>query len=279
MLDIHTTVKLNSGYEMPMLGFGVFQIEAGEACERAVHDALEAGYRHIDTAAVYGNEQSVGKALEESDLPREDVFVTTKVFIRQFGLDATRQACKESIEKLRMDYVDLYLIHWPVDSTMMQAWQAMQAMRDEGLIRSIGVSNFTVRRFEEMFLKHTEEVPAVNQVEFHPFWYRKELLEYCGGRGIQLEGYSPLVRAERMDNPTLTAIAGGHGKTVAQVLIRWQLQHGLVVIPKSSKTERIVENASVFDFELSDEDMSRIDALNEDYCVISWRPEGQENWY
>ncbi len=277
MLDITSTVKLNSGFEMPLLGFGVFQVEAGDVCERAVHDALEAGYRHIDTAAVYGNEASVGKALAAGGVPREEVFVTTKVFTGDFGHEATREACERSLELLGVDYVDLYLIHWPVREGVDEAWEAMQALRDEGRIRSIGVSNFTVRRFEEQFFQHTDEAPAVNQVELHPFWSRRDVVDYCRGKGIQPEAYSPLVRARRMDDATLNEIAAGCGKSVAQVLIRWQLQHGVVVIPKSSHAERIRENADVFDFELSDEDMQRIDALNEDFCTITWRPE--EDWF
>jgi len=275
MQDITSTVKLNSGHNMPQLGFGVFEVEAGEVCERAVLDALEAGYRHIDTAAVYRNEQSVGKALTACGIDREEIFVTTKVFPHDFG--QTRAACEKSLGLLGLDYVDLYLIHWPTDETTMTAWQTMQALRDEGKCRSIGVSNFTVRRFEEMFFQQSDEVPAVNQVEFHPFWYRKELLDYCRAKGIQLEAYSPLARAQRMDDPTLNEIARRCGKSVAQVMIRWHLQHGVVVIPKSSHTERIRQNADAFGFELSDDDVAGIDALNEDFCVLTWRP--SEDWY
>lgn len=277
MLEITSTVKLNSGHEMPLLGLGVFQVDDGPACERAVRAALEAGYRHIDTAAAYRNEASVGRALADSGVAREDVFVTTKVFIQDFGREATRSACEESLRLLATDYVDLYLIHWPCDATMMDAWEAMQALRDEGKCRSIGVSNFTVRRFEEAFLPRTEEVPAVDQVEFHPFWYRKGLLDYCRGKGIQLEGYSPLARGQKLDDPTLGEVAAAYGKTPAQVLIRWQLQHDVVVIPKSSHPERIRENADVFDFEITAEDMARLDALNADESILTWRPE--PNWY
>jgi diketogulonate reductase-like aldo/keto reductase len=277
MLDIHSTAKLNSGYEMPMLGFGVFEIDDGSVCERSVRDALAAGYRHVDTAAIYGNEASVGRALAASGVPRDEVFVTTKVWIGDFGRDATRKACEESLRRLGTDYVDLYLIHWPIDETMMGAWDAMQALRDEGKCRSIGVSNFSIRRFEESFFRRTEEVPAVNQVEFHPFWNRTELLAYCRERGTQLEGYSPLARAERMDDATLQDLAAAYGKSPAQILIRWQLQQDLVVIPKSSRSERIGQNADVFDFEISPEDMARLDSLNEDKPVPTWRP--HEDWY
>jgi methylglyoxal/glyoxal reductase len=277
MLDIHSTVKLNSGYEMPLLGFGVFQVKEGAECEQAVHDALAAGYRHIDTAAVYGNEASVGKALADSGLPRQDVFVTTKVWISEFGPEKTRTACQKSLNLLRLDYVDLYLIHWPVRQGVIEAWQAMRTLRDEGLCRSIGISNFTVRRMEEAFFPHTDEVPAVNQIELHPFYSRRDVRACCAGKGIQVEAYSPLVRGERMEDPTLKEVAGNYSKSPAQVLIRWALQHGIVAIPKSTHPERIRENANVYDFEISPADMARLDALDEDKPALSWRPE--EGWF
>ena len=277
MLDIHSTVKLNSGYEMPLLGFGVFQVKEGDECEQAVRDALAAGYRHIDTAAVYGNEASVGKALADSGVPRQDVFVTTKVWINEFGAEKTRKACQKSLSLLRLDYVDLYLIHWPVRQGVMEAWEAMRALRDEGLCRSIGISNFTVRRMEEAFFPHTDEMPAVNQVELHPFYSRKDVRDYCAGKGIRMEAYSPLVRGQRMDDATLKGVAGNYGKSPAQVLIRWGLQHGIVTIPKSVRPERIRQNADVYDFEISPADMARLDALDEGKPALSWRPE--EGWF
>jgi diketogulonate reductase-like aldo/keto reductase len=272
MLTIDTKAKLNSGHSIPMLGFGVFKIDDNEACRQAVLTALEAGYRHIDTAKVYWNEEAVGEAIRDSGIAREEIFVTTKVFIDDFGKDQTREAIEASLGRLGMDYVDLYLIHWPVDETMMGAWEAMQTARDEGKLRSIGVSNFTVQRFEEMWFKHTDEAPAANQVEFHPFWYRPDLLDYMKAKGIQGEGYSPLARAERMDDAVLKELAGKYGKTVAQIMIRWQLQLGMVVLPKSSHPERIRQNADVFDFEIVPEDMARINGLNEDLTTIRWRP-------
>ena len=277
MLDIHSTVKLNSGYEMPMLGFGVFQVKEGAECEQAVREALAAGYRHIDTAAVYGNEASVGKALADCGLPRQDVFVTTKVWISEFGTDKTRKACQKSLSLLRLDYVDLYLIHWPVRQGVIEAWQAMQALRDEGLCRSIGISNFTVRRMEEAFFPHTDEMPAVNQVELHPFNARKDVRDYCAAKGIRVEAYSPLVRGQRMDDATLKDVAANCGKSPAQILIRWGLQHGIVTIPKSVRPERIRENADVYDFEISPADMARLDALDQGTPALSWRPE--EGWF
>jgi len=277
MLQITDTVELNSGHPMPLLGFGVFQIEDGPICERAVREAIDAGYTHIDTAAVYGNEQSVGRAIADSGAGREDLFVTTKIFPHSFGREEARTACEESLRKLAMDYVDLYLIHWPVREGLAETWETMQQLRDEGKIRSIGVSNFTVRRFEEQFFAATDVVPAVDQIELHPFWNRADVVAYCRDKGIQPEAYSPLARAERMDDVTLNELAAKYGKSVAQIMIRWQLQRRIVVIPKSRHPDRIRQNADVFDFELADEDMARIAALNEDFCTITWRPE--EGWF
>jgi len=269
-------VKLNSGHEMPLFGLGVFKMD-DDACERAVQTALDLGYRLIDTAAVYGNERGVGKGLKDCRIPREQLFITSKVWITDFGREATAKAFETTMGKLGLDYLDLYLIHWPIREGTEEAWATMQRLRDEGKIRSIGVSNFSVRRFEEQFFKKTDEAPAVNQIERHPYWTREDLIGYCQQRGIQAEAYSPLTRAERMDAPVLAEIAKAHGKTVAQVMIRWQLQQNVVVIPKSTKPERIKENASIYDFELSKEEMARIDALNEDRSVIEYRPEA--DWY
>ena len=276
MLDIDSTVKLNSGYEMPLFGLGVFKMDDA-ACAQAVRTALDLGYRLIDTAAVYGNERGVGKGVKDSGIPREQLFITSKVWITDFGREATAKAFEVSMDKLGLDYLDLYLIHWPIREGTEEAWATMQRLRDEGKIRSIGVSNFSVRRFEEQFFKKTDEAPAVNQIERHPYWTREDLIGYCRQRGIQAEAYSPLTRAERMDAPVLAEIAKAHGKMVAQVMIRWQLQQNIVVIPKSTRPERIKENAAVYDFELSKEEMARIDALNEDRSVIEYRPES--DWY
>ena len=276
MADITTTVTLNDGNAMPQLGFGVFEIKDLSICENAVRAALETGYRHIDTAAVYGNEEAVGKAITDSGVGRENVFVTTKVFIRALGTEKTRVACEESLKKLGLDYLDLYLIHWPIREGVKEAWETMQKLKDEGKIKSIGVSNFTVRRFEEQFFEGTDVVPAVDQIEMHPFCYRPDLLAYCKEKGIQPEAYSPLARAGRMDDPVLNEIAQKVGKSVAQVMIRWQLQHGVVVIPKSQNPDRIKQNADVFDFTIDDEDVKKINALDEELYTISWRPE--ENW-
>jgi len=278
-LTIETTVDLCDGNKMPLFGFGTFRLADGDEAENAVRCALESGYRHIDTAAVYGNEESVGRALADSGVPREEVFVTTKVWINAFGRDATRQACEDSLQRLGLDYVDLYLIHWPVDDTMMGAWEAMQKLRDQGKCRSIGVSNFSVRRLEEAFFPHTDEVPAVNQVEFHPFLFKKDLLEYCVTKGIRIESWGSLTRSEKFGNPTLAEIARETGKTPAQVLLRWHLQHGVIIIPKSAHAERICENADVFDVGLSSRQMSRLDALNDGFTLSAWLPCPSDEWY
>lgn len=278
-LDRMTRITLNDGHTIPPLGLGVFQIEDATACERAVAAALDCGYRHIDTAAIYGNEEAVGRAISRSGIPREELFVTTKCWVDDFGREATRKAFDASRKKLGLEVIDLYLLHWPVDETMMGAWEALADLRAEGAVRSIGVSNFTVRRFEDFFFRHTDVVPAVNQVELHPFNSRPDVREYCRGKGIAVESYSPLARAKGLDDPALAAIAAECGRTPAQVVIRWHLQHGLVVIPKSQHPERIRENAEVFDFALTPGQMSRIDALNEGRFVIAWRPGGEDRWY
>lgn len=273
-LTITTTTTLNSGREMPLLGFGTFQIE-GEDCRTAVRTALDVGYRHIDTAIMYENEQEVGKGIVDSGVPRDEIFITSKLPQSMFKTDDARQACGESLDRLGLDYLDLYLLHWPVDETMMEAWAVLQEARDEGKFRSIGVSNWTVARFKTFF-EHTDETPAVNQVELHPFWTREDLRQYCETQDIQIEGYSPLARAEKLKDPTIQSIAEKHGKTAAQVMIRWQLQQGIVVIPKSSHPERIGENADVYDFDLAEEDMQALNGLDAEETVIDYRP---PNWY
>lgn len=278
-LNLRMRIELNDGHAIPQLGLGVFQLEDPAVCERAVATALEAGIRHIDTAAVYGNEEAVGRALAASGIDRNDLFVTTKCWVDDYGRAQTRRAFDVSRQKLGLDVIDLYLLHWPVDSTIMEAWETLIDLRAEGQVRSIGVSNFTVRRFEDFFFRRTDVVPAVNQVELHPFNSRPDVRAYCRSKGIAVESYSPLARMAGMDHPVLVAVAAECGKTPAQVAIRWHLQHGRVVIPKSQHPDRIRANADVFDFALTDGQMRRIDALNEDRFVIGWRPGGKENWY
>ncbi|MBN1672878.1 MAG: aldo/keto reductase [Kiritimatiellae bacterium] len=269
------TVKLNNGVEIPQLGFGVFRLEHGEEAEQGTLWALEAGYRHIDTAAAYRNEESVGRAVARSGIPRAEIFITTKVRDGDQGYATTKRACEESLRRLGTDFVDLYLIHWPNDARMADTWRAMQELREEGKCRALGVSNFTVKRLD-FFFTLSDEAPTVNQVEFHPFNYDAAFLAYCGKKGIVAEAYSPLTRAQRLDDPTVGRLARAHGKTPAQILIRWNLQHGVITIPKSARQARIVENADVFDFELSAEQMAALDALSEGFFAITYRP---ENWY
>lgn len=271
-LTIETNLTLNDGRLIPQLGLGVWQTRAGAACETAVQAALEAGYRHIDTAAMYGNEESVGAAVRTSGIPRENIFVTTKLWNSDHG--NPERALETSLRKLKMDYVDLYLIHYPVRERR-RSWRALEALRVGGKARSIGVSNFTIRHLNEL-LAETKTVPAVNQVEFHPYLYQRDLLDFCAGRGIALEAYSPLTKGERLKDPKLVAVAtkyskSGAGKSTAQILIRWALQHGLIVIPKSANRKRIFENADVFDFEISAANMQLLDGFNENLRTC-WDP-------
>jgi len=243
---------------MPVLGLGVWQMAAGGETERAVEWALEAGYRHIDTASMYRNEQSVGAALSRSGLPREQVFVTTKLMPAHTS--AARELDK-SLERLSLDYVDLYLIHWPLPLLSARLWRELELLQERGLAREIGVSNFGRDRLETL-MRGASRMPAVDQVQFSPFQYRRRLLDYCLGQGIVFEAYSPLARGQGLQDPTITAVAERLGRTPAQVMLRWAIQHQAVVIPKSSRKERISSNAQLFDFELADTDMRILDALD-----------------
>jgi diketogulonate reductase-like aldo/keto reductase len=269
-LNMRSTVKLNNNVRMPILGLGVYQTPPGRVTQNAVKFALTVGYRHVDTARIYGNEADVGEALRKSGLPREELFVTTKLWNSDQGYDSTPRACEASLKRLGLDYLDLYLIHFPVPETRKESWKAMETLLQKGKCRAIGVSNFTIPHLEDLLETH-EVIPAVNQVEFHPFLYQKELLEYCQRKGIQVEAYSPLARGERIKHPRITALATKYSKTPAQLMLRWGLQHGLVVIPKSTGEERIRENRKVFDFEISAEDMKSLDSLNED-LRLNWDP-------
>ncbi len=265
-----STARLNNGVEIPYLGLGVYLAGPGAGTRNAVQHALQAGYRHIDTASSYGNEQEVGIALQKSRIPREEIFITTKLWNSDHGYDETIQACQESLMTLGLSYMDLYLIHWPVEKLRNETWKAMIALQEEGKCRAIGVSNYTIRHLEEL-LADSPVVPAVNQVEFSPFLYQKDLLDFCRSCRIQLEAYSPLTRGKKLNHPTITSIAGRYGKTPAQIMIRWPLQHDVVVIPKSANQRRIYENADVFDFEISSEDLALLDSLNEDFRIC-WDP-------
>ena len=253
-------VTLNNGVKMPVLGFGVYQIPPSDT-ERAVSEALEVGYRHIDTAAVYKNEEAVGKAIAASGIPRDELFVTTKVWISDAGEDAARAAFERSSEKLGLDVVDLYLIHQPFGDVY-GSWRALERLNDEGRVRAIGVSNFHNDRLADL-IAFNRIVPAVNQVETHPFLQRFADQEFMAGEGVQIESWAPFAegRNSLFTNPTLSSIARAHDKSVAQVVLRWLIQRGVVVIPKSVRRDRMEENFDVFDFELADSDMAVITTL------------------
>jgi diketogulonate reductase-like aldo/keto reductase len=236
--------------------------------------ALKAGYRHIDTAALYGNEADVGRAVRDSvselGLTRESIFVTTKLWNSDHGFERAKKACRESYDRLGLGPIDLYLIHWPVARKREESWRALIDLKREGLIRSIGVSNYTIRHLQEL-LDTSGVVPSVNQVEFSPFLFQKELLEFCVSKGIRLEAYSPLTRGERLEDERLLKLAKKYGRTPAQLLIRWCLEHDVIVLPKSNTPARILENASVFDFTIDSRDLDEMDSWNEDYRA-SWDP-------
>lgn len=243
---------------MPVLGLGVWQMAAGRETEQAVEWALDAGYRHIDTASMYRNEQSVGTALKRARLPREDVFVTTKLLP---GPPSAARELEKSLRRLDLDYVDLYLIHWPLPFGNARMWRQLESLQERGLARAIGVSNFGRDRLAKL-LPSAGHRPAVNQVQFSPYHYRRRLLEYCAEQGIVFEAYSPLARGQGLHNPTITVIGERLDRTPAQIMLRWAIQHGAVVIPKSSRHDRIRSNAQLFDFELTDSDMQTLDALD-----------------
>jgi len=266
-MNIKTIAKVNNGTKIPILGLGVWQISAGKVCEGAVSAALEAGYRHIDTAAIYENEESVGNAIKKSSIPREEIFITTKLWNDDHG--NVEKAFNESLKKLQLDYVDLYLMHFPVPKRN-SSWKILEKIYKSGKAKAIGVSNFTIRHLKEL-LENSDVIPAVNQVEFHPYLYQKELLDFCNEKGIKVEAYSPLTHGKKLNDRRLLEIAKKYNKSAAQVLIRWCLQHRLIAIPKSSKKERIMENSSVFDFEISKQDMKKLDGFNENLRTC-WDP-------
>ncbi|WP_131562058.1 aldo/keto reductase [Streptomyces sp. KM273126] len=258
-------ITLNNGVEMPQLGYGVWQVPDDEA-ERAVGTALEAGYRSIDTAAIYGNEEGTGKAIAASGIPREELFVTTKLWNSEQGYDSTLRAFDVSLEKLGLEFVDLYLIHWPLPAkgTFIETYKAFEKLHADGRIRAIGVSNFLPEHLAQL-LDATSVVPAINQIELHPHLQQQAAREYHAERGIATEAWSPLGQGKGLlEVPAIVAIAQKHGRTPAQIVLRWHLQIGNVVIPKSVTPSRIKENIEVFDFSLDAEDMAAIGALNED---------------
>jgi diketogulonate reductase-like aldo/keto reductase len=259
--SIQDKTVLNNGVEMPWFGLGVFRAQDGAEVAHSVQWALEAGYRSIDTAAIYDNEEGVGQGIHASDVSREDVFLTTKVWNADHGYDSTRRAFDDSLKRLGGDYVDLYLIHWPVKGKFKDTWRALERIYQDGQARAIGVSNFLMHQLQDL-MADAEVMPMVNQVEFHPYLRQPALLEFCKANRIQLEAWSPLMKGEVFKIPEFSRIAERYGKTSAQLVLRWDLQHGVVTIPKSVKLERIIANADVFDFEISAEDMAVLDAMD-----------------
>ncbi|XKG24101.1 aldo/keto reductase [Ureibacillus chungkukjangi] len=270
MKNLQATTTLHNGVKMPWFGLGVFKVEEGPELVNAVKAAIKNGYRSIDTAAIYGNEEGVGKGikegLQEAGISREELFVTSKVWNADLGYESTLAAFETSLAKLDLEYLDLYLIHWPVEGKYKDAWRALETLYKESRIKAIGVSNFQIHHLEDL-MKDAEIKPMINQVEYHPRLTQKEVQAFCKENGIQLEAWSPLMQGQLLDNETLQEIAGKHNKSVAQIILRWDLQNGVVTIPKSTKEHRIIENADVFDFELTNEDMKQIDGLNQNHRV------------
>ena len=269
-IKIDSKVTLNNGVEMPLFGLGTYLTRVGKETYEAVSHALEAGYRLIDTAAFYGNEKDIGEALRKSGIPRDEIFITTKLWNSDHGYESALTACEKSLENLGLDYIDLYLIHWPVQGLRHESWRALEILLKKEKCRAVGVSNYMIWHVKEV-LEGSSTIPAVNQVEFHPYLYLKDLQELCRSFTIHLEAYSSLTKGRKLNYPDLRDIASKYSKTPAQILIRWGLQKGVTVIPKSSKRERIYENADVFDFTLSPEDMDILDSFDENLHT-SWDP-------
>lgn len=260
-MDIQSTVNLSNGKKMPLFGLGVFMSKEGHEVETAVLSALESGYRHIDTAAVYGNERGVGKAVRNSGIPRGDIFITSKVWNSDQGYETTFDAFRESLERLDTDYIDLFLIHWPKGPLSLETWRAMEEIYASGQVKAIGVSNFLVHHLGDL-LAVCKVKPMVNQVEFHPYLQQPELQAFCKAQGIVMEAWSPIMKGRVNEVSVLQALAAQYGKTPVQITLRWELQKGIVTIPKSVHRERILANADIFDFEISGADIEKIDRLD-----------------
>jgi diketogulonate reductase-like aldo/keto reductase len=273
-MNIADTITLNNFVTIPRFGLGVYQSGRGRATENAVGWALEAGYRHVDTAAMYGNEAEVGAAIKQAvaagRLRRDQVFVTTKLWNSDHGYDAALKAFDVSYRRLGLEQIDLFLLHWPVPDGRRDSWRALERVPGDGRVRAIGVSNYMVHHLEEL-LRHAKVAPAVNQIELHPWCQQRDVVAFCQAHDIAVVAYSPLTKGVKLGDPQLAAVARAARRTPAQVLVRWSLQRGFVTIPKSAKRERIIENAAVFDFSLNAEQMEVLDAANEDNHV-TWDP-------
>jgi diketogulonate reductase-like aldo/keto reductase len=266
-------LPLNNGARVPQLGLGVWQTPRGPATRDAVGAALRVGYRHVDTARIYGNEADVGAAVRASDVPREEIFVTTKLWNDDQGYDSALRAFDESLRRLGLDHVDLYLIHWPVPRRRLDSWRALERIYGEGRAKAIGVSNYMRQHLEELLAK-AKVIPAVNQIEVSPFLQQRDARAVCKDSGIIVEAYSPLTRGRRLDHPAVAGIARRIGRSPAQVLLRWGIQHGLVVLPKSANADRIAQNAAIFDFSLDATAMAELDGLDEGLAT-GWDPRTQ----
>lgn len=264
---ITDAVTLNNGVKMPWLGLGVYEVRDGREVEQSVLTALQAGYRSLDTAEAYYNEEGVGMAIRKSGVPREELFVTTKVWNSNQEYETTLRAFENSRKRLGLEYIDLYLIHWPARGKYLEAWRAFEKLYKEGYVRAIGVCNCHEQHLNAI-MENYETIPMVNQVELHPLLSQQRLRNFCKEKGIQMEAWAPLIRGQ-LNIPVLLKLGKKHGKTPAQIILRWDLQHGIVTIPKSVHDARICENANIFDFQLSDEEMKEIDALNQNY---RWGP-------
>jgi 2,5-diketo-D-gluconate reductase A len=258
------TITLNDGNSIPQLGFGVFKVDPDKT-SRVVSEAFEVGYRHIDTAKIYGNEEGVGHAIKNSGIDRDELFITTKLWNADQGYDSGLEAFEKSLGRLQLDYVDLYLIHWPApaNDNYVEAWKALEKIRESGRAKSIGVSNFTVAHLTRL-LAETDVVPAVNQIELHPEFQQREITAFGREHGIATEAWSPLAHGALLKDQAVQAIADAHGKSLAQVILRWHIQLGNIIFPKSNSRERIVENFEIFDFELSDDEQASITDLEKD---------------
>lgn len=258
--DVQGKVKLNNGIEMPYFGLGVFQSEDGDEVINAVTDALDVGYRHVDTASLYDNERGVGEAIKNNSVNREDVFVTSKVWNSDQGFEKTLKAFDTTMKKLGFEYLDLYLIHWPKKGMYKETWRALEKIYREGRVKAIGVSNFLQHQIEDL-LQTAEIVPMVNQMEFHPYLVQQNLIDYCMDNKIQYQAWSPLMQGKMLSDKLIRQLAEKYNKTAAQIILRWDLQKGVITIPKSVKPERIISNSQIFDFELAEVDMKIIDNL------------------